>query len=95
VRSFVGAMIYAGITRGIFMATSGYTRGARALQASDVIGLELRDGTWLLDGLRVKRRARYTTIYDEQAPFWRLTRDLPSVPLIDSESYAVDRPFGT
>ncbi|MEA2564286.1 MAG: restriction system protein [Acidobacteriota bacterium] len=94
VRSFVGAMAFEGVTRGIYIATSGYTRDARTLETSDLVALELRDGEWLLDALSVTQRAPYSSIHDESAPYWRLVRDFGSLPLIEYQSSAVDRPFG-
>ncbi|MFY9819770.1 MAG: restriction endonuclease [Thermoanaerobaculia bacterium] len=94
VRAFVGAMAFEGITRGIYIATSGYTRDARALEASDLVEIELRDGEWLLDALRSTRRAPYASIHDELAPYWLLIRDVKSLPLIEYQTLEFDRRFG-
>ena len=94
VRSFVGAMTLQGFTRGIFIATGGFTAPARALEDTDVVGLELQDGQQFFEQLRISRRPAYYSLDDEGAPYFRLVRDFQSMPLIEFSSSAVPSRFG-
>ncbi|MGH9966760.1 MAG: restriction endonuclease [Pyrinomonadaceae bacterium] len=76
IRSFLGALPLKGITQGIFVTTSDFTSGARefseALKKAQLARIELLNGTWLLEALRITQRSEYQGWNDPSAPFWDL-----------------------
>ena len=86
IRSLAGAMIVNGITRGAFITTSSFTRGARAT-ARDCCRLgrpvELIDADSFYARLRLRQRARYQDPLDSSYPFNQFVLFPASVPTID------------
>jgi restriction endonuclease Mrr len=73
IRSIFGALILKGITKGIFVTTSAYTRGANATSIKAElrgVPIELWDGDKFLDKLKISLRPMYNTIDDTNAPFY-------------------------
>ena len=93
IRSFVAALQFGDLTEGIFVATSGFTKGAKSLtEEANRRGLakvQLLDGKWLLDALKITRRPCYASIEEEQAPFAPLIRDPERIP--KDENYTEDK----
>jgi restriction endonuclease Mrr len=79
IRSFLGALMLAGITKGIMVLTGGYTKGAAdaASKAKDyrLSHIDLKDGNWLLSTLKAGLNPRYSSIVDPNAPFRTLIED--------------------
>jgi restriction system protein len=79
IRSFLGALPPKGITQGIFVTTSDFTRGAKefveSLRLAQIASIELHNGNWLLEALRITQRAEYRGWDDSTAPFWNLLID--------------------
>jgi hypothetical protein len=86
IRSFAGALLYEGATRGIFVTTSEYTVNARrtAERFSHERGyqIELIDAQRLYDILKIYRRDRYASEGDETAPFAEAWRDPSQVATV-------------
>lgn len=75
IRAFGGALVLAGMTRGIFVTTSAFTRGAASTaRRFSAMGLavELEDGERFFDRLRLSRRDPYDSVNDPSAPFYPL-----------------------
>jgi restriction system protein len=79
IRSFAGALLLEGLTRGVFVTTSDFTINARL--AADRFHrergyrIELVDSSKLFAAIKVKRRDKYTSADDPTAPFSRVWRD--------------------
>ena len=70
IRSFAGALLIEGYTRGIFVTTSRFTSGApQVAQKSALKGIpiELMDAPAFLDALKIAQREKYRTTRDLQA----------------------------
>lgn len=92
IREFAGSLILNGVTRGIFVTTETFTRGA-ARTASQFetkrVAIELWDAAAFYDKLRLTTRAPYEFIEDPDAPFaslWKNPQRLPEV-FHDSAGY--------
>lgn len=76
IRSLVGALYLRGLTRGVFVTTSSFPRGARlaarmaALRGTPV---ELVDASRFYDALRIVQRKLYESSSDPSAPFTAAT----------------------
>ncbi|MCZ6655262.1 MAG: restriction endonuclease [Planctomycetota bacterium] len=89
IRSFLGALVVHGLTHGVVVSTSGYTRDARRFADSAGnrgIEMELRDAGWLLDALRIVQRRPYDRLSDPNAPFARIVQD-PNLLRISEECH--------
>ena len=72
IRAFIGALVLAGLTRGIFLTTSDYTRGALAAAARAATKnyrIELSNATQFYDALGLAQRKMYDSATDPSAPF--------------------------
>ena len=72
IRSLLGALMLRGITRGVFVTTSSFQRGAHlAVRRSADLGkpIELVDSQRFYDALRIAQRSQYTSSTDPTAPF--------------------------
>jgi len=85
VRSFLGALLLRGSTKGFFVGTSGFTsvatREAETARQRHLAVIELKDAQWLLDKLRLTQRPAYTDIDDPDTPFARLLEDSSNIPI--------------
>jgi len=76
IRSLAGALVFHGITQGIFVTTSDFPSGAeRTAQTFADWGYPIRlvGADQFLDALHVAQRQRYKTDADDGAPFTRAT----------------------
>jgi restriction system protein len=76
IRAFTGALMLRGITRGLFVTTSTFTRGARStasLSGSRGYPIELIDAPSLYDALKIAQRKLYINAYDPTAPYSNCT----------------------
>ena len=96
-RSFVGALRLKDMKYGYFVATGSFRRGAtsvvRLATEKDLAYIELRDGAWLLEELRVAQQPCYTGIRDSNAPWLALLDNLGRVPCVNRTSTAVETPL--
>jgi restriction system protein len=96
-RAFVAALLLKDMKYGYFVATGSFRTGAtsivRLATQKDLAYIELRDGAWLLEELRVRQRPCYTAIRDFNAPWLVLLDDLASVPCVNQSSTARDAPW--
>jgi restriction system protein len=87
IRAFLGALMLQGLTRGIMVATSRFTMGAeRTATNSRDLGLatiELKDGAWIVDTLKITQRACYEGLEDPSAPFYVLLKNPHLIPAWD------------
>jgi restriction system protein len=73
IREFAGALLLKGMTNGIFVTTSSFTRGARSTAGrykARGMGITLWDCTDFYDRLRIKPRPAYGDVDDETIPFF-------------------------
>jgi hypothetical protein len=73
IREFAGALLVGGITKGIFVTTSDFSKGAR--QAAEISGfrgypIQLVDAPAFYDALRVSKRETYRSIeeFEQELP---------------------------
>ena len=72
IRALLGALYLGGLTRGIFVTTSSFPRGAkRAAREADLRGtpVELIDAPRFYDALGIAQRKLYESSSDPSAPF--------------------------
>ena len=72
IRAFTGALLIRGITKGLFVTTSVFTKGARsaaALSGSRGYPVELIDATRFYEALKIAQRECYSNAYDSLAPY--------------------------
>lgn len=72
IRSFMGVLVADGYTKGIFVTTSGYTRGAKLWsKKSDDAGypIELVDAEKFYEALKITKRPMYAAADQSDAPF--------------------------
>ena len=92
IREFAGSLILNGATRGIFVTTKSFTKGAAQtanLFETKRVAIELWDAAAFYDKLRLTTRAPYEFIEDPNAPFtalWENPEQLPEV-FHDSAGY--------
>lgn len=93
IRSLAGAMLINGVTRGAFVTTSSFTKGAQAT-ARDCrrIGwpVELIDADSFYTRLRLRQRARYQDPLDLSWPLNQFVLFPDSVPAIDAVGEAAE-----
>jgi len=90
VRTFVGALIQNDLTKGIFITTSDYTKGARGAAAEyweRGFAVELWNADDFYDGLALSRRPEYERADDPDAPYYPLWRDAQLVPVVFNASW--------
>jgi restriction system protein len=88
IRAFVGALVLAGVTRGIFVTTSEYRRGAIGAAAdADRVGtsVELWDAREFYDRLSLSTRAAYEYLDQDDAPYALLLADPSRIPLVSTD----------
>lgn len=81
IRSFAGALLINGMTRGMFVTTSGFQSGAErtsALAAMRGIAVELVDAGRFYDALGLAQRNAYESLMDRSAPYARADQILVS-----------------
>lgn len=87
IRAFLGALMLQGLTKGIMVATNRFTIGAeRTVANSHDLGLatiELKDGAWILDTLKITQRTCYEQLDDPDAPFHFLLKSPHLIPAWD------------
>jgi restriction system protein len=86
--AFVGALVLAGVTRGIFVTTSEYRRGAIGAAAdADRVGtsVELWDAREFYDRLSLSTRAAYEYLDQDDAPYALLLADPSRIPLVSTD----------
>lgn len=87
IRSFLGALMLDGLSKGIVVATGRFTSGpeeiARKSQRLGLATIELRDGSWLINALRCTQRASYDDLSDPHAPFRPLLEEPHLIPSWD------------
>ena len=72
IRAFTGALVVAGLTRGIFVTTSTFQRGVNPLvdRLSTIgYGIDLVDATRFYDALKIAQRSRYRYVDDPTAAY--------------------------
>jgi restriction endonuclease Mrr len=72
IRSFAGALLINGMTRGMFVTTSSFQSGAErtsALAGMRGIAVELVDAQRFYDALGIAQRNAYETLADRSAPY--------------------------
>lgn len=85
IREFAGALILQGITQGIFVTTSSYTKGAYRTSenfARRLVAIDLMDAERFYSALKIARRPPYQTASDPDAPYRHLVRDVSKIPFI-------------
>ncbi len=83
IRELTGALVQQHITRGIFVTTSSYTRGARQsaqLSIDANVPIELWDADRFYDALRLTVRPGYTDPFDPGAPFSSILQNVSALP---------------
>lgn len=90
IRAFAGAMVLQNITRGIYITTSSFRRGAR--QTANVfqqkgIYIELLDGKEFYNRLKLSQRHPYSGVEDASAPFFPFWQDPHKIPTIVQDSW--------
>jgi len=91
IRSFVGALMLGGYSKGVFVTTSAFRTGAiETVGQSAALGLpiELWDGDNFIEKLGIERRPAYKGIDDESAPFHYFVRSPESMQMIESFEYS-------
>jgi restriction system protein len=89
IREFAGALVLKGLTRGIFVTTSDYTRGSKAVvprYKERGLAIELIDASGFLDRLCVHVRPLYAGFDDQSSPYCEIlsmTERLPVVSFVD------------
>lgn len=89
IRSFAGALLLKGITKGVFVTTSSFRKGA--LTMVDVfedrgISIDLWDSVVFFDRLKLSQRPIYTDVEDESAPFHAFWQEPSLIPTIITQS---------
>lgn len=90
IRAFVGAMVLKGLTRGIFVTTSDFRRGAKTTaEASSKLGLPvvLWNADTFYEKLSLARREAYRFIEDPSAPFMKVFDNLQGMQMVHQETY--------
>ena len=78
IRSFAGALVLGSMTKGIFVTTSSFTRGAKNTAGRLTvrgIPIELEDASRFYDRMRITSRPKYDRAEDPDAPFSALLED--------------------
>jgi restriction system protein len=73
IRAFAGALMLAGLTRGVYVTTNGYRKGAeRTTEKYGRMGMvvELWDASAFYDRMQIAQRAAYECYDDQTAPFF-------------------------
>ncbi|MEZ5359380.1 MAG: restriction endonuclease [Candidatus Zixiibacteriota bacterium] len=87
IRAFLGALMLKKLTKGILIATGGFTSGAEKTAAlATNLGfsnIKLRDSSWLLDTLKLTQRNCYEDMDDPDAPFHYLLNNAHKIPAWD------------
>jgi len=90
IREFAGSLILNGLTRGVYVTTSKFSRGATKTAArfsQGGLAIQLWDAMTFYDKLRLTPRTQYEDPDDPSAPFatvWRNASSLPEVALISA-----------
>jgi hypothetical protein len=76
IRAFGGALMQAGLTRGVYVTTSRFSRGGKKA-ATDIelqygVAIKLVDAERFYEALRLSRRSRYLSFAERQAPWLNL-----------------------
>lgn len=85
IREFVGALVLGGLTRGVFVTTSHYRRGARgaaSIAAERGVAVELWNADDFYQKLCLTSRPPYDRSDDLTAPYHRFYEQPESLPLI-------------
>jgi len=83
IRELAGALVLNDLTKGIFVTTTDYTRGAEATARKSGernLPIELWDAERFLDALKLSTRPSYTDLWDSDAPFAEIIRNLGALP---------------
>jgi restriction system protein len=78
IRTFGGALVLGGITKGIFVTTSTFTKGAKTTASQlELRGfpIQLEDASRFYDRMRIASRPGYNRAEDPGAPFSELLQD--------------------
>jgi restriction system protein len=95
IRSFVGALYLKDITTGIFVATSQFTRGAKATaqnSCSKGIGIELWDAKRFYDALKITQKSVIRHPKDWDKYFFNSFRNRAKWFCVDKETWGRDSP---
>jgi restriction system protein len=90
IRAFAGALVLGGMTHGVFVATSGFTRGARSTAqryCERGVSVELTDGLRFFEELRITQRPQYLAADDPTAPFFEPLRNPDRLPIVVQVSW--------
>jgi restriction system protein len=93
IRSFAGALMLGGLTKGIFVTTSDYRRGAvKTAERLSRRGtpVELWNADQFYDRLRLTQSAPFSSAEEDCAPFAPFWADPSRVPIVSDDSGWID-----
>jgi restriction system protein len=80
IRSFIGALVLKGITKGVYVTTSEYQKGAERAaaiaQSSLGIGVNLLDSEKFYDAMKIATRSIYWEPEDISAPYFECWKNM-------------------
>jgi restriction system protein len=85
IRTFAGALLLNGMTRGIFVTASRFTKGAMVTAeayAQRGLAISLWDSEAFYDKLRITRRPLFTTADEPTAPFFSFWQNPKAIPTV-------------
>jgi restriction system protein len=88
IREFAGSLVLNGMTEGIFVTTSSFSKGAkRAVEGykDHHISIDLWDADRFYSALSIRRRPYYHDPLDPETPFHHFVQDKSKIPLIRDE----------
>ncbi len=85
IREFAGSLVLNGLTKGIFITTSSYSRGANRTAENFKkrhLSIDLWNSDRFYSALGISRRPYYQNLFDPAAPFHHFVRDGSKLPLV-------------
>ena len=90
IRSFGGALVLNGLTKGIFVTTSSYRKGAKnAINDFQKRGIfiDLWNSEDFFSKLKISQRSIYKNVDNESNPFFKFWKNPKSIPIIIDETW--------
>jgi len=90
IRSFAGALLQKGLSKGIFVTTSSFRRGAnKTVEALRPRGMAINlwDSAVFYEKLRLSLRPLYLNVEDSSSPFFELWDDPSRIPTIVQQAW--------
>lgn len=90
IRSFAGALLLNGMTKGVFVTTSSFRSGVATTTKvfeGRAISIGLWDAGVFYDRLKLSQRQTYTNVEDPSAPFFAFWKEPSRIPTIIAESW--------